>query len=353
MSCRRASDIDREEFLAHPSAPEFADFRGHYPRCAVCAPEVRGWTEVDLALAQGEAPHPAPELLFRFAERRRELAAAERTSVERHLSTCASCRDEMTALGRFDFDALLAPAAPAAPASRRWSLPAFGRLVLHPAFAYALVLLLLVEALPPRRDERLEVARRRAPGLPATTPGSPPVDQGAERPTILGELSDRVLGGGERKDAARKQMAPRPAPPPELRRDADVASPSGAAPAEKESAQPSARTKRAPAAVEEYETGWMVVTLAPGATPEVSGIDVGEGISLNVPVPLPFRATRLEVRVLDADGRRELRERLSGPHGDAVRVPVPRSWLRPGTYRVELWAPDVQATPDAYALRVE
>ena len=41
MSCRRAFDVDVAEFLARSSAPEFSDFREHYPRCPDCAPEMR------------------------------------------------------------------------------------------------------------------------------------------------------------------------------------------------------------------------------------------------------------------------------------------------------------------------
>src|SRR5438034_11735632 len=137
MSCRRAFDLDLADFVASAGRPEWAEFRDHYPRCAECSAEVRAWTELHQLLDPPGA-HPAEELLLRFETERGRLPAAERRAVEEHLAHCRSCSDELAALRRFDFTAL-EPKAAAAPR------PSFAerlrRLVLHPAFAYAIVLL--------------------------------------------------------------------------------------------------------------------------------------------------------------------------------------------------------------------
>ena len=50
MDCRRAFDVDLAAFLADARAPEWAEFRAHYPGCPACAAEVRAWTELDRLL---------------------------------------------------------------------------------------------------------------------------------------------------------------------------------------------------------------------------------------------------------------------------------------------------------------
>src|SRR5437879_6984667 len=139
MSCRRAFDVDLADFVAGSARPEWAEFRAHYARCVECSAEVRAWTELHLLL-QAPAAHPAEELLLRFEAEPGRLPVDERRAVEEHLGRCPSCNDELAALRRFDFTAL-EPRAAAAPR------PSFAerlrRLVLHPASAYATLLLLL------------------------------------------------------------------------------------------------------------------------------------------------------------------------------------------------------------------
>jgi len=138
MTCQETLALDLAEFLARPTAEEFAAFRSHYPRCADCAAEVRAWTELQASLSG--ATHPSPDALLQYEGG--GLADAERRGIAQHLAGCAPCRDELRALAVFDRDA--APAAARVPVSkpRPWSfrLP---RLVLHPALAYGLVLALL------------------------------------------------------------------------------------------------------------------------------------------------------------------------------------------------------------------
>src|SRR5437899_1641119 len=173
MSCRRAFDVDLADFVAGSTRPEWAEFRAHYARCAECSAEVRAWTELHLLL-QAPAAHPAEAVLLRFETEPGRLPAAERRVVEEHLARCPSCRDELAALRRFDF-AALEPKAAVAPAPRPSFAERIRRLVVHPGFAYAIVLLLLYPALEGRlrspagqaaREDRHAVADRPAGKLP-------------------------------------------------------------------------------------------------------------------------------------------------------------------------------------------
>src|SRR5436309_10429853 len=141
MSCRRAFDLDLADFVAGSARPEWAEFRAHYACCAECSAEVRAWTELHLLL-QPPGTHPAEEVLLRFETEPGRLPAAERRAVEEHLAGCPSCRDELATLRRFDFTAL-EPKIAAATAPGPSVAERLRRLVLHPAFAYAIVLLLL------------------------------------------------------------------------------------------------------------------------------------------------------------------------------------------------------------------
>ena len=165
MSCRRAFDVDLADFVAGSTRPEWAEFRAHYARCAECSAEVRAWTELHLLL-QPPGTHPAEAVLLRFETEPGRLPAAERRAVEEHLARCPSCRDELAALRRFDFTAL-EPKAAVAPAPRPSFAERIGRLVLHPAFAYALVLLLLYPALEGRLPEVARQDRKAAVDRPA------------------------------------------------------------------------------------------------------------------------------------------------------------------------------------------
>src|SRR5207245_10704742 len=144
-------DLDLADFVSRSARPEWADFREHYARCAECSAEVRAWTELH-QLLEPPAAHPAEELLLRFETERERLPVAERRAIEEHLAHCASCKDELATLRRFDFTALEPEAAAAmAPAARPSFADRLRRVVLHPAFAYAIVLLLLYPALEGRR----------------------------------------------------------------------------------------------------------------------------------------------------------------------------------------------------------
>jgi hypothetical protein len=105
MTCRETQALDLADFLARPTAPEFAAFRGHYPRCPDCAGEVRAWTELHAALSA--TTHPSPELLLSYDDA--GLAEADRRAIAQHLATCAPCRDELRALAVFDRERARSP----------------------------------------------------------------------------------------------------------------------------------------------------------------------------------------------------------------------------------------------------
>ena len=232
MKCRRAFDADLAAVLRGDAGD--ADFVAHYPACPDCAAEVQVWRELDGMLRAGapaDAAHPDPEVLLAFADAPSALAAAVRSNVEQHLGACRVCADELRTLARFDpativaAGALAAAAAPAprtavaaastpdvtddAPSSGGW----LGRMVWHPAFAYALVAVLLVPLL---RDQlwRIPVAsrvvdvrheeRRQAPeslppvlsAAPAPAPAAPPPPPAgsADEAGTLANLRDQEDG---------------------------------------------------------------------------------------------------------------------------------------------------------------
>src|SRR5437879_9897498 len=195
MSCRRAFDLDLADFVAGSARPEWAEFRAHYARCAECSAEVRAWTELHLLL-QAPAAHPAEELLLRFETEPGRLPVDERRAVEEHLGRCPSCNDELAALRRFDFTAL-EPRAAAAPAPSPSFAERLRRLVLHPAFAYAIVLLLLYPALEGRLPSRGQQAAREDRQAVADRPAGAPAARQPEReraaPANLARSENDVL----------------------------------------------------------------------------------------------------------------------------------------------------------------
>ena len=355
MSCLRAFDVDLADFVASSARPEWAEFRAHYARCAECSAEVRAWTELHLLL-QPPAAHPAEELLLRFETERDRLPAAERRLVEEHLARCPSCKDELAALRRFDFASLEARAA----ASPAVSFAAFlRRLVLHPAFAYAIVLLLLYPAIEGRfpspgqqaaREDRRTVADGPAgKSAPATRQKAAPAASAnlarsendvltrarkeAAAPALGGRLGTGAAGGAE------------PAPKAEL---AD----------EKASVDSEAAVERAPRdvatrAATPEPAGWKALALSgPGAPVDVAARDLGTGLVLTLTVPGATRAGDVEVRVLDARGGREMRERFARA-AERVAMHLPAAWLTPGTYTAELRRLDAgPSSAEVFSFRV-
>lgn len=177
VKCRRAFETDLTAFVLDQEEARFAGFRAHYPDCADCAAEVEVWCELEEQLrTPGGArlvAHPEPALLLRLEEDPRSLAVAEVRSLKEHLADCASCRDELTSLRAFDFAALESTAWVKKPADRlrpTWRETAgriAGRtraLVLHPAFGYGLVVILLIPAVFRLTEQRVLTRDRAEPG---------------------------------------------------------------------------------------------------------------------------------------------------------------------------------------------
>jgi hypothetical protein len=145
MSCRRSHEIDLPGFLEEAGAETSRAFREHYPRCVDCSAEVRAWTDLQLKLRGSDLSHPEPDVLLRFSDSRETLGSEQQGRVERHIASCAACRDELETLKHFDFPALNEPASGAEAAPWLSGLTDWLRRALwHPGLAYALVLILAI-----------------------------------------------------------------------------------------------------------------------------------------------------------------------------------------------------------------
>lgn len=382
MSCRRAFDIDLVAFVDDARAAGWADFRAHYPECAECAAEVRVWTELHEGLHAGRAgasAHPAPERLVEYAERAERLPADERHAIEAHVGACRLCADELATLRNFDFAALAPSTVAGRPAALQRGASTVrgaehaqragpvGRLVRHPAFAYAVVLLFLVPVALRERDLSSPPAMRRlakeetkamsdvAPGAVLEEPQAaggdgllnqmlPPSDEG--RLAASDPLHD--LAGGEndrRADAAPPAAAPRNAQA-SARDETRVAAapPPGAANA----AAAKARTERRATAT---------LMLRADRSTEVHAADVEGTLRLRVPA---VAAGAVQVRIVGPGTGRELRQQFAASSPDGTTPPlldvgVPAAWLVPGAYVVEVSPVDgtaPKATTSRFAFTV-
>ncbi|MDJ0866651.1 MAG: zf-HC2 domain-containing protein [Myxococcota bacterium] len=287
MSCARSERIDLLAFLEAPRDAAFDDFREHYPRCRACAAEVRAWTELHAALRAGaaEPAHPGPELLARYEEDPGALAPEARARISAHVAACPACRDELRALRAFDPAALAAPArrppraAPARP-SRGW-LGALGRLVWHPAFAYALVGLLLFPvlyrtALPPLAREPAAapepIARRSMPepdsfeGAPSPASGRS-VPEPSSRPERFAVRTEDTKATA---NAPRVRRLERALEAPEPERVPLPAAPASPAPEKRELAAAEAPARVA--ALEQLGEGEVDVPEAQQAPPDLGSV---------------------------------------------------------------------------------
>ena len=350
---------------------------------------MRAWTELEIVL-RGPADHPAPELLLRFEDEPGSLAAERRADLDRHLAGCASCRDELSSLRAFRPAAASAPAPVRARPGLGDLLAALRRFFWQPALAYALVLLLLVPLVADRWGTLEEAALE--PAAPAL--GKAPAVDDRKRDAELAEAEERTLADApapavERLLLPEEAMAPEPAvgekPAPtaaggaagafreqkkEQPAEADEQAvarsrafyASSRADADTEVQAPSApvlaRKRTAPAeadAVSQLEVGRRakapgrlaynraageagLASDAPASTLPLAR--EGDDLLIDVPVPtLSGDVGEIEVRVLHADGRRQLVERLEASSAATARIRVPAGWLTPGLHRVEVRVP--------------
>jgi hypothetical protein len=395
MSCRRAFEIDIAGFLAEPRAEGSAGFRDHYPRCRECSAEVRAWTELDQQLrvqAGSGATHPSASLLARYDESPGAVGPAERAGVERHLAQCPACRDELRALKAFAPDRVRG-AAPVGSFGRRLRerLALLGRVAWHPGFAYALLALILLPTVYATVAPRFGAApvaseAQRERRISFQKPEIGPADESParaesdrERP-VLAKKSPRPAESPVQSLAQREVAAVQPSAEMadrDLRVEIPAAAPGAAgemarsiegarlaAPEPEHGAADSAREAdpgselalrqsnsaflAAPKAARRLAAGGLPpVRLEADRPIELAAGAIRGGLRLQIPLTAELAAAgggELRLRVSDASGRRELRERLVvDPGATAVETNLPSSWLTPGLYRVDL-APLTAAT---------
>jgi len=397
--CRRAHQIDLLEFLAAPDFADFENFRQHYPRCPKCSAELRAWTELHQILAVGSGSnHPEPALLERFDRAAATFAAEDRRRIEAHLTTCAACRDELQALRHYAPDHLAA-ADPPPPDRLRWfarGREVFDqsiRVVWHPAFAYALVGVLLFPllhrsvgptpdtSLPEPSAELASKATHAAEPAPfAEVPESPSADESL---TARAQASPDAL----RRDAPQRQLAKEtPLAAPEAKFEAEER------PAAEgdEPLYHGVRTRELQGAIADlHERNIYVPTLRlhRGTVSRAPLRELSEGVLLEVPLPRDQPGGWATVRVVaenplsDAQG---LAARSAGrltpaeeaaeadhrvkpqtieearpvePMQRAIVVHIPRQWLNGGRYRIDLELRDPARTSvigrGRYRLKVE
>lgn len=370
MKCRRAFDADLTAVVRGEAAD--ADFTAHAATCPDCAAEVRVWTELDAMLRAGvpaPAEHPEPETLVAFVDAPATLASDERTTVERHLAACRVCADEVGSLRRFDpvrtAASTVAAADAVAPAAARDGI---ARVLWHPAFAYALVAVLLVPLVLQQLAHVPEASRIAAKPKEAELPIPQPA-----APAEPARGLDAALNSAAAPESAPPAVPP-PAPPPRAERLAKQAGPAEEPPALADRAvgQTLERRRQAPqqapaaaapemrAELERDDEGAAPLAglagraadtasaRAPGASAPPVVIDLGSNeptlassafadrpVRLRVVPPSDLGPGSLAVRVRDPSGTREITTRAAF-RADAIVVDIPAGWLVPGDYVVTL-----------------
>ncbi|MBW2269693.1 MAG: hypothetical protein JRH16_14050 [Deltaproteobacteria bacterium] len=401
MGCRQAFEIDLAGFLDEPRAEPFDVFRAHYPRCAVCAAEVRVWTELHEQLVA--ARHPTPEVLVGYAE----LPAAERVAVDRHTAQCPACREELRLLAAFDPAVLVQPAVAGPVSGERdgWTR-ALARIFWQPAFAYGVAVLVLLPILwrtqgpgrfaevpaVPRGEEVAELRADSPRARPAqrTPPVRASVAKRATQPAAKGDVAEEgvvtsspPLPLAALEDTGRAVVVPSATieqPEPVAAFEREVAPRrsaaervEAAAPAEREMAAAQQRksalslraatdadalraSASAPRFVDELaaeEAAFAAVEAVTAVSTSLVPIALAsapEQVPLRVPVAAGAWRS-VEIEVSDAQGTRALRQRaeVMSERGEVV-IELPRAWLSPGQYRIELY--DGDAPMRVFALPV-
>lgn len=207
MPCNRFQEMDLAEFAVDPRAPEWAEFRDHFPRCAECSRDVARFGALAAALRTeiaGASAHPSDEKLLALARAPSQLARDERARLEAHLAGCAPCRTELAAARSFTF------AKTAAAEKRGGWLAGIGMalapLLRRPAFAAAMAVALVL----------LAVVLVRQPRQTQTVTSPPPVAQalpGAPAPTVAQAPSKAEAAPAPAAPIEEKPAAPTPLPP--------------------------------------------------------------------------------------------------------------------------------------------
>lgn len=317
MSCQRSREIELLSFLEEPGAEQFAAFREHYPLCVDCAAEIRAWTELDLQLRGGRESHPTAEQLMRFEDSEPPLSADERSAIAAHLAGCRSCSDELAAVRAFEPGALAA-------AGAGWSAwlrdllsgggSALRRLVWHPVFAYALVLILLTP---------IAVDRWAGPGEPPASP-----------------LQPHSLA----KKSRSRADAPMPAVPRPALAQAEAETPAAGVFELKAlpSSEPAAALRELSIPERQSTSGRGLQDRSEERAnlPELPAEPQGELARVQIPLSgLAAASGEVEVRIVEREGSRERRQRVViAPGQRQVEIELPKAWLSPGYYGVEILA---------------
>ena len=395
MSCLNAFEIDLPGFLAGPREDEFATFRDHYPRCPECSAEVRAWTELDDQLRRRAgsdssagvpaSQHPPASLLVGYGDDPSALGASERRELERHLTACLSCRDELRTLGRFSPEQL-AVGAPATATSRGprlgpW-LASLGRLAWHPAVAYALLILILVPTWLPTLSDRMQPGPTVAPSpLRSPSPRSSPRGEDRtrsvavlQRETVSDDLAEEVAAVRKSASSLRRISIPAVPPTPVVAQQSEPAPNQVKEGLEKQvkggleklgetrnkreravagAERLAARGLASPSPATAADSAVPMLRLKANRTVDITVPSIRGEIRLRIPVPGDWGGEReVQIRVIDSTDRRELREaRAHEPGATEVEIAVPVAWLAPGMYRVELVA-SISGSAAAFAFRV-
>jgi hypothetical protein len=205
-NCHKADEVDLAAVLTEPQNPEWEAFRQHYPQCEVCSTKVYQWTNLENILrTMGKeipATHPSEERLAQFQQNPGILAPEEQHAIQQHLQACPACKEELS----FDFSPMQQWLDEEKPAQARTAkrptlgealvdqiarlLEAVRSLVLHPAFAYGIVLLLL---LPRFLTQSLG-------------PVSGPIDR--SQPLSIEAGQERGVGSGPTRTVAPSHLSP-------------------------------------------------------------------------------------------------------------------------------------------------
>lgn len=171
-NCTRMSQVALDELVRDPESRDWEDLRAHAVNCPSCSAEMTDWLRMGTVLRgmrdEAETIHPSEDDLLRFHLHRELLSEVERGEIESHLERCRSCTEELSAADTFDFsliDRSNEPSPGVAKAHRVGSSGAIRsgvwravtRVVLHPAFAYAIALVACASAIrqayfPPSSD---------------------------------------------------------------------------------------------------------------------------------------------------------------------------------------------------------
>lgn len=364
MSCRRSHEIDLPGFLEEAGAETFRAFREHYPRCVDCSAEVRAWTDLQLKLRGSDLSHPEPDVLLRFSDSRETLGREQQGRVERHIASCAACRDELETLKHFDFPALNEPASGTEAAPWLSGLTDWLRRALwHPGLAYALVLILAIplvaENWQATRIETLVANDRVAAieSLSKTQDGAPAADlkQKSRTELRISELQEKPEAAA--KPNARSEHLAANAPTESfqaLRALGYIAATEPhEEPAEAFASRAPAQVRapamplRAQAEASRGETHEDLTSLKRARMVSPQRIEPpaqtlstranGALLELRLPNPTGVEpGDELDVRIFRTDGSRELGEHLAAGANGFTLLKIPADWLGSGRHRVEI-----------------